>query len=229
MMKHNDVYKKFKIEYDKANVTSSYPSLTDQEIAVMLDKAYLALIAQKFTGNNNRGAGFESDAKAIEDIRPLLSTKDNIQVVTSTMSGIDNSACVNIANDIQDMLYYVQAVGKLLTHTFTLTLISHESAKNFMQTSTNVPWIKQPVGYMESGKLIILYDPISKNRPNTLNITYIKKPKSFESNLNDKATVDFELNDSMAEELINLAIIMTLETVESSRLKTKLNLSSLES
>jgi len=42
------------IEYDKANVTSSYPSLTQKEIATVLDKAYLALIAQKLTGNNSR-------------------------------------------------------------------------------------------------------------------------------------------------------------------------------
>lgn len=42
------------IEYDKENVTSSYPSLTTYEIATILDKAYLALIAQKLTGNQQR-------------------------------------------------------------------------------------------------------------------------------------------------------------------------------
>ena len=70
-MTHNDIYTKFMIEYDKASITSSYPSLTDYEIATVLDKAYLALIAQKLTGNNTRKASFESDTKAIEDIRPL--------------------------------------------------------------------------------------------------------------------------------------------------------------
>ena len=60
------------IEYDKNNVASSYPSLTPYEIATILDKAYLALIAQKVTGNNPRQAPFEIDIKAIEDIRPLI-------------------------------------------------------------------------------------------------------------------------------------------------------------
>ena len=46
-MTHNDIYTKFMIEYDKANITSSYPSLTEYEIATILDKAYLAIIAQK--------------------------------------------------------------------------------------------------------------------------------------------------------------------------------------
>jgi len=44
-MKHSDIYKKFMIEYDKAQIASSYPSLTEYEIATVLDKAYLALIA----------------------------------------------------------------------------------------------------------------------------------------------------------------------------------------
>jgi len=58
-MTHNDIYTKFMIEYDKANVTSSYPSLTEYEVATVLDKAYNALIAQKFTGNNVRRVQFE--------------------------------------------------------------------------------------------------------------------------------------------------------------------------
>ena len=53
-MTHSDIYTKYMIEYDKAQITSSYPSLTKYEIATLLDKAYLAIIAQKFTGNNAR-------------------------------------------------------------------------------------------------------------------------------------------------------------------------------
>lgn len=41
-------------------------------------------------------------------------------------------------------------------------------------------------------------------------------------------TAEFELSDSMAEELINLAIAMALENVESPRLSTKLNTRGLE-
>jgi hypothetical protein len=44
-MTQNDIYTRFMIEYDKANVTSSYPSLTPIEIAIILNKAYLALMA----------------------------------------------------------------------------------------------------------------------------------------------------------------------------------------
>jgi hypothetical protein len=64
------------IEYDKANVTSSYPSLTPYEVATILDKAYLALIARKVTGNNPRRSQLESDIKAVSDLAPLITTEN---------------------------------------------------------------------------------------------------------------------------------------------------------
>ena len=41
--------------------------------------------------------------------------------------------------------------------------------------------------------------------------------------------MDFELSDSMAEELINLALVMSTEIVESPRMQTKAQLRGLES
>ena len=85
-MKYSDIIEKFLILYDKDEVTSSYPSLTAYEIATILDKAYLALIAQKLTGKNNRNMPFEGDLKAIEDVRPLLSTDRQYSVKNSTIA-----------------------------------------------------------------------------------------------------------------------------------------------
>ena len=79
-MTHTDIYEKFMIEYDKENVTTSYPSLTEYEIATLLDKAYLALIAQKFTGNNMRRVPFEGDEKAVEDLQPLVKTTEFVSI-----------------------------------------------------------------------------------------------------------------------------------------------------
>ena len=87
-MTYKDIHKKYMIEYDKENVTSSYPSLTTYEIATILDKAYLALIAQKLTGNQQR-VPFEGDIKAIEDVRNLVASK-TIQKST------DNAVLINL-------------------------------------------------------------------------------------------------------------------------------------
>lgn len=104
-MTHKDIYTKFMIEYDKANVTSSYPSLTEYEVATLLDKAYLALIAQKATGNNPRRAMFEADNKAIADIAPLITHKE-LELFTD-----GHEPAVNIIQYKlpKDFLYYVSS------------------------------------------------------------------------------------------------------------------------
>ena len=106
-MTHKDIYTKFMIEYDKANVTSSYPSLTEYEVATVLDKAYNALIAQKVTGNNVRRSSVETDIKSISDLQPLLT---HAYPVFQDFDASGEEVAVNIATCSlpSDFLYFVQ-------------------------------------------------------------------------------------------------------------------------
>ena len=220
-MTHSDIYTKFMIEYDKANITSSYPSLTKYEIATILDKAYLALIAQKLTGNNPRRSGFESDIKAIEDIQPLITTSSESQVDSD-----QNEYTFNLPSDF---LYYVSSMVLLNNTKSIVRLVTHADAQQYKETDINYPWVKQPVAYIEDNKINVLVDPSKTGNP-TISFTYIKEPQKFAKNdgTTNSDSIQFELNSTMAEELIDLAIIMSTEIVESSRLTTKINTRSLE-
>lgn len=223
-MTYKDIHKKYMIEYDKENVTSSYPSLTTYEIATILDKAYLALIAQKLTGNQQR-VPFEGDIKAIEDVRNLIASKKISK--SNTTLPIDNAVIYKLS----DILYFLTALVLIDGKLVTTNLVNHEIAKNFMHTATNRPWIKNSVCYIEGDNLIVLYDDYSHKNVGDLQLTYIKQPDKFVDHIIGKTFDDtqFALNDTMIEELISLAIIMSLETVESPRLQTKLNTKALES
>lgn len=223
-MTYKDIHKKYMIEYDKENVTSSYPSLTTYEIATILDKAYLALIAQKLTGNQQR-VPFEGDIKAIEDVRNLIASKKISK--SNTTLPIDNAVIYKLS----DILYFLTALVLIDGKLVTTNLVNHEIAKNFMHTATNRPWIKNSVCYIEGDNLIVLYDDYSHKYVGDLQLTYIKQPDKFVDHIIGKTFDDtqFALNDTMVEELISLAIIMSLETVESPRLQTKLNTKALES
>lgn len=225
-MTHEDIYTKFMIEYDKAQITSSYPSLTPYEIAVILDKAYLAFISQKLTGNNPRQAPFEADTKAIEDVRPLLTTKDtSLRPTTLAQNGM----CCTIPSD---MLYYVQstlAYDDKSIH--TVDLISHDNAKRFMKTSSNNPWIKNAVAYIEGDQIIFLYDAFEPSRPVSAKNTYVINPKKFAiagSKTDFSKSTKFELSDSASEEVVNLAIMFAAENVESPRMSSKAQIRTLE-
>lgn len=223
-MTYKDIHKKYMIEYDKENVTSSYPSLTTYEIATILDKAYLALIAQKLTGNQQR-VPFEGDIKAIEDVRNLIASKKISK--SNTTLPIDNAVIYKLS----DILYFLTALVLIDGKLVTTNLVNHEIAKNFMHTATNRPWIKNSVCYIEGDNLIVLYDDYSHKSVGDLQLTYIKQPDKFVDHIDGKTfdNTQFALNDTMVEELISLAIIMSLETVESPRLQTKLNTKALES
>lgn len=233
-MTHKDIRTKFLIEYDKDAAVSSYPSLTDYEIATILDKAYLALIAQKLTGNNQRKVPFEGDIKAIEDVRPLLTT-NSAKRIDNINNGVQNQFTFSFDFGVNKpkLLYFIQATLQLYKHTPSIDadtvrinpvkLISHEDAQNFYATSNNTPWIENPVMYIEDNKAVVLYDKYEyeKNpeKDPFLCVTYIRLPNSFVSDTN--WSQQFELNESMAEELINLAVLMSLEVVESTRLQAK--------
>lgn len=225
-MAHNDVYIKFMIEYDKANVTSSYPSLTKYEAAVILNKAYLALIAQKVTGNNVRRAPFEADTKAISDIQELI-TFESITRFNPNHPTAQNSVFYDLPDDF---LYYVSGMINISGTLCPVTLVSHEIAQKFKQSISNRPWIKNAVAYIEGDCIIALYDNYMHDMsglvriPSDFHMTYIKEPEKFTEQFNGT----FELNDTMAEELISLAVLFALENVESTRLQSKAQTRGLE-
>lgn len=311
-MTHKDIYTKFMIEYDKANVTSSYPSLTEYEVATVLDKAYNALIAQKITGNNVRRSVFEADTKAISDLQQLVVNHEYDQ------NGITNNCSDESSDDFEnnmqvalpaDFLYYVgcqiqkqldvyesgeyigpidqkETDAKIRTRRLNVKLINHDAADKFKVSAYNIPWIKNPVCYIENDTLCIIFDSYDKPNFKFVDLTYIKTPNKFVKDLDklsdtselwknirhddfsrddldqlDETTLSyfffsndtdlkgvdagiknaynavcaylnslytFECNDTMAEELISLAVSFALENVESQRLNSKLNMRGLE-
>ena len=288
-MTHKDILTKFVIEYDKANVTSSYPSLTKYEITTILDKSYLNLIAQKVTGNNIRKSAFEQDIKQIADLQPLVTTarinlgddkKQYNRFLQSTSSEIqgegfrDRSMPDNMRSMAipEDMLYFIQASTivdihsnvwwmnnkesdytdnspvqpldnkdedyrekKIKRHKLVpIQIVDHKTAERFFATAYNIPWVKIPVGFFEDNRFFILCDPVvgmadvahENTNGERVSFTYIKQPQKFVDGNDD---TEFELSDSVAEELISLAVSYGLENVESPRLNTHLGMRGLES
>ena len=234
-MTHADIYEKFMIEYDKENVTTSYPSLTEYEIATLLDKAYLALIAQKFTGNNMRRVPFEGDEKAVEDLQPLVKTTEFVSI-----NNIGNGLLsVSLSGAVMFVISVLFDNGYADTGNNEPSLIIGKQIQSkdlykFIQTVGNRPWSKYAMYCIQNGKIITALPNIDNRRYNIqkCKYTYISIPIKFTDKnkpISEQSDIQFELSDSMAEELVNLALIMSTEVVESPRMQTKLELKGLES
>ena len=248
-MTYNDIYKNFLIEYDKADVSSSYPSLTNEEIAAILNKAMHALIAQKVTGNNPRKVALDMDSKAMADIAPLIKTW-----IFSRSTNINDKSTArnefvyeydNTANDITVTPPAYILGGKIIYNNAleeTVQLLTSVIADKFKETAHNKPWLKEPIMYVQQPSqtsnnpicIHILID--SRNVPipghneiitgSTLYIRGVTMPKAFDDTFSSE--IKFPLSDTMCEELINLAVIFACRNVQDPRLATIVQTKSLE-
>ena len=238
-MTYNDIYKKFLIDYDKADVSSSYPSLTNEEIAAILNKAMYALIAQKVTGNNPRKVALDMDSKAMSDIAPLIKYFD-----TNYLASSDSESLVTANNELlfkfgdtgtpqyllDGIIKYNDSDKEVVN--LTTSLISDK----FKETIHNKPWIKQPIMYIQYSNsndgdevIHVFVDSRHIDKENLNPQLYIRgvyMPSEFEVNQNSDEI--FLLSDTVCEELINLAVIFACRNVQDPRLTTVVQTKSLE-
>ena len=235
-MTYNDIYKNFLIEYDKADVSSSYPSLTNEEIAAILDKAMYALIAQKVTGNNPRKVALDMDSKAMSDIAPLIKYFDTKKSDDESLIKANNELLFKFGDNgtprylLDGIIKYNDDDKEVVN--LTTSLISDK----FKETVHNKPWIKQPIMYIQSSNLNdgdevihVLVDGKYINKENLNPQLYIRgvyMPSTFKANENNEA--EFLLSDTVCEELINLAVIFACRNVQDPRLATVVQTKSLE-
>lgn len=235
-MTYNDIYKNFLIEYDKADVSSSYPSLTNEEIAAILDKAMYALIAQKVTGNNPRKVALDMDSKAMSDIAPLIKYFDTKKSDNESLIKANNELLFKFGDNgtpryLLDGIIKYNNTDKEVVN-LTTSLISDK----FKETVHNKPWIKQPIMYIQSSNLTdgdevihVLVDSKYIDKENLNPQLYIRgvyMPSTFKGNENNEA--EFLLSDTICEELINLAVIFACRNVQDPRLATVVQTKSLE-
>ena len=238
-MTYNDIYKNFLIEYDKADVSSSYPSLTNEEIAAILNKAMYALIAQKVTGNNPRKVALDMDSKAMSDIAPLIKYFDTNYLTFGDSESlvIANNELLFKFGDTGTPRYLLDGIIKYNDSdkevvNLTTSLISDK----FKETIHNKPWIKQPIMYIQSSNsndgdevIHVFVDSRHIDKENLNPQLYIRgvyMPSEFEVNQNSNEI--FLLSDTVCEELINLAVIFACRNVQDPRLTTVVQTKSLE-
>lgn len=216
----------FKVEADKNAVNigmSGCPSFLPEEIDYWLYTAYLSKIATKFTGNNTIKQPFEGNIKRVADLENLVKTDTNLTLLseanTNRLTMEDFRSSTTYGDDTQDKrMYFIEGVLHFGTDLATISLISHEYARNFLQTYNNRPWIENPVATLEDNKLIIYIDKDLMKGPYKLDLTYLAYPHRLH-NQDINSGMD-EIPEYMQYEVVKLAADMALENVESQRVKS---------
>ena len=216
-MTRDQLHIAFKIEMDKNsnNVAfGSYPAFLPEEIDYWLNQGMYQEVSNKFTGLNTLKQPFEKSVKRIHDLEKLIITKDNVAMVR------DNSLNKCVAENIfKDVLFFVDAYFKFGAKQSDVVLIEHDNAGQFKKTYNNLPYIATPVAVIEDSNLVIYFDPITMDSTSySVDLTYVKNPTKVED-LGEEGMVEFP--EYMQHEIVNRAVLLALENIESQRVATK--------
>ena len=89
----------------------------------------------------------------------------------------------------------------------------------------NDPWIDTPVATLEDNRLKVMVDIHTMNTPFTIDLTYIAFPPIIDSS-SPSTTID-QVPDRILYEVIDRAVALALENIESKRTESKMQLNNL--
>lgn len=197
------------------------PAFLPEEIDYWLNQGLYQEINTKFTGNNASKVAFEGSTKRTHDLEGLIRT-DSVQPIKDPST--NRCYVENLYNG--QRMFFIDALFKFNGEQANVVLVSHTVAQRFRKTHDNNPWIETPVGVIEDNTLYVYYDAVSMNSDSyTVDITYIKEPTKIE---NLPAAGMDEIPEYMQFEMVNRAVELALEDIESKRVQTKVQLNQLD-
>lgn len=224
-MTRDQLHIAFKIAMDKNSQNIAFggcPAFLPNEIDYWLNLALYQEINTKFTGNNATKVAFEGSTKRTHDLEGLIRTDRD--VLATKEANINRCFISNLFND--NRMFFIDATFNFDNKKANVSLVSHTIAQRFKKTHDNNPWIETPVGVIEDNTLYVYYDDIAMNSTNySMDITYVKFPTKVE----DLPTAGMtEIPEYMQHEVVNRAVELALEDVESRRVQTKTQLNQLD-
>lgn len=224
-MTRDQLHIAFKVAMDKNAQSVAFggcPAFLPSEIDYWLNNALYQEINTKFTGNNATKVGFEKSVKRVHDLENLIRT--DLSVPATKEAGINRCFITNFFSNKR--MFFVDATLNFGNDKANVILVTHEDAQRFKKTHNNNPWIETPVAVIEDNSLYIYYDDISMNSTNySVDITYVKQPTKVEDL--PAAGMD-EIPEYMQHEVVNRAVALALEDIESQRVQTKSQLNQLD-
>lgn len=230
-MNNRTAHIQFKVILDKNAQGVAFggaPAFLPQEIDLFLNQGQDEIISNKISGNNTLRIGFEGSQQRISELDYLVRTSKNLVAYRTT----NNEFVVENVHDNGNRLTIWNLSLKYGNELANCLLVDHNTAGMFKQTYNNIPWVEQPVVVLEDNTALIYVDPLlmtnkdfaPTNDRYAVDITYIKRPTRFDYT---KPNDELDLPDDVMSEVINRAVVLALENIESQRTASKLQLNQL--
>ena len=208
----------FRLELDKTQ-DFEYPSFLPEQIDYWLNKAQERFIKSRAFGNNPAKTSFEQSQKRKDDLRTILKSSE----VSAT--GISGIYKVQLPTDYIYLFRHQAKVHKNSIFKIVAGIeVSHDEIDILQEDPFWNAQLDTPLYYIEGNSLI--YETMNNFIVDSSILTYIRTYNQFQYGSTYIATSSDTMTELPAHthhEIIDIAIAMVLENIESGRYQSNLN------
>lgn len=210
----------FKFRLDKID-SLNYPNFLSSEIDLLLNQAQERIIKQRYGLSNVKRESFEETQKRTEDLKAVVVNSILTPAANASDNISANAQFVTLPTDHWFIVYedcrvsYADCKNQTVTDQIPVYPIQHNEVNKVIKNSFLKANKQRVLRLMENGRVELIHDPLVTIT--SYHLRYIKKPNKISS---VAPLVNCELSDHMHDELVDQAVLIALEDIESRRLQT---------
>jgi hypothetical protein len=207
--------------------SQGYADILDDEKRYWIDQAADRFVKHRYTGNNIQRKAFEQNQKRVDDLRVAITTDVIVGAINAdyrSAYSIPLPVYYRYLLKVEVEIQYNDCNGVLISDWKTPKQIEHDDIYAIQDDPFNKPTVENPKFIVEGGALVVFAnDGVVLNA----RVTYIKLLNKLQSGLvNPNGSVNIyatlttpyiELAVDTHEEVVDLAVKMILENIESPR------------
>jgi hypothetical protein len=216
----------YKLKLDKTDA-SAYPDILEPEIKYWLDEAANRFVKQRYERTNIKRKGFEESQKRTDDLR--LAVKTVNVIAASPNPNPDSIFTLDLPNDYRylvkiklNVTYDCNGVEK--SEAVTPKQVEQDDIHVLLEDPFNKPTENKPLFIME-GNQIIVYTGNTATVVSAdityINLFYRLQPNTINFDGSTDHYINTDVYDALADdthdEVVDIAVKLTLENIESQR------------
>lgn len=225
-------HREFKVFFDKLD-SLAYPEFLDGEIDIYLNEAFERIVKLRYGRNNTYARGFEESQKRTDDLKNLIKTKFCSVQVSTSYQGIGNVYSTQLTQLYDDRLltqlstdkyqFYIKSTILCVSDSCTVwsspKVTQQDDIYALLDDPFNKPRVDKPLLTTEDEGLY--YWLPQSTTAEVVSLTFLKQPTPVNKGTYGFPKVECELSEHMHKELLQLAIQIALENIQSPRVQSQ--------
>jgi hypothetical protein len=230
-----EMHLEFDITLDKV-ASEAYPEFLSKEKDFFLTEFQSRFIKQRYGGNNNYRTSFEESQKRTDDLKNLVVTRfcelenveyyemSNMFVSRAKLDSLYEDEDLSIASGDEYFLY-IKGMAQTCNDSKSCCMfhgvkqVQQDDLTKIIKDPFNKPKGHRPVIFFEDGDIFVTAGLVV---PESFMVTFIRTPKAISLGYNGEPEQQCELSEHTHKEIVQGAVEIALENIESRRIETQL-------